>query len=332
MKFSYRGSKFDDFFDKIPNSIINFLSIISVLGSFASPVIGYLKIKRNIRAGKVDGTYDLLLLVICATFIFLCLLLIFRIVKYKQLVQGARKITSENYYNFLHDFRNTYFDILNHYKMNELNVPLLTTDLQNFLKNALDYLCEIFNEFTRQKVSACIKYIDGATEKIDLENATVRTFVRSTNSHINRNNNDKNIKEAIRIKDNTDFYDILSSESKNKKPYFYQRNLIKYEKALRANGLHYDNSTHNWEEYYRATIVVPIRIANERLFFNAQCKSYNVIGFLCVDSMSVNAFLENQENYNVLLLKSFAAEIYMILNQYKYYLEKITNRQEDFKE
>lgn len=321
----YKGSKFDIFFDGIPNSIINFISIVSTIGALASPIIGYFKIKRNILAGKVDNVFNLLLMFICVTLLCLCLLALFRIVKYKQLLQGSRMIASKCYYNLMHDFRNSYFDILNQYKSNELTPALLTKDLQAFLQSALDNLCEIFSEFTRQEVSACIKYIDGATETIDLENATVKTLVRSNNTDVNRKNNDKNIVDPIKIKDNTDFYDILNPKSRSKKSYFYQRNLIKYANELKKHGISYENTTKNWEDYYRATIVIPIRIANERLFFTKQDKSYNVLGFLCIDSMSVNAFLENQEKYNVFLAKSFAAEIYTILNQYKYYLKKLTD-------
>lgn len=324
MKFDYRESKFNNFFDKIPNSIINFLSIISATCSLASPIIGYLKIKRNIAAGKVDDVYNLLLLVLCITFLCACLVFALRVVKYKQLLQGSRKVASESYYYLLHDFRNSYFEILNHYKNQVLTPALLTKDIQSFLESALDNLCKIFSEFTRQEVSACIKYIDGVTEKINLMDATVRTLIRSKNSDINRINNDKNV-GSVKINDNTIFRNILDPQNGNKKSYFYQRNLIKYAAILKKSGQHYDNTTQNWDDYYRSTIVVPIRIANERLFFNEQSNSYNVIGFLCIDSLSVNAFLENQEKYNVFLMKSFAAEIYTILNQYKYYLKILTD-------
>ena len=50
-----------------------------------------------------------------------------------------------------------------------------------------------------------------------------------------------------------------------------------------------------------------------------------MIGFLCVDSLSVNAFRNNDTDKEIYskIVKSFAAEMYIILNKYNFYLKKI---------
>ena len=170
----YEKTKFSKFFEKIPNSLINFLSIMSAVGALGAPIIGYFKIKRNILAGKIDDQYNVLLMVLLISVCCVCLIIILKMIKYKQLLQGARKRFSEGFYNLTHEFRNTYFEILKNYKSKELNVELLTKELQNFLETALNNLCTIYSELTKQEVCGCIKYIDGATENIDVRDATMR--------------------------------------------------------------------------------------------------------------------------------------------------------------
>lgn len=62
---------------------------------------------------------------------------------------------------------------------------------------------------------------------------------------------------------------------------------------------------------------------HKRLHKKKAC--YDVLGFLCIDSMSTVAFLAREENYNVNIAKAVAAQMYVILNQYRQYLKKLTN-------
>lgn len=242
--------------------------------------------------------------------------------KYRNISMNTRKVTTEKFYSFTRNFRNSYMEIISYYKKNTLSVQFLTSDVEKCLKSALDDLCEIYTAFTYQKVSACIKYISNEADS-DIDSATIETLVRSTNSDSKRCEIDNNRTESTYIKDNTDFKSILSSDSENKKSYFYQRNLQQYAKKC---GLEYDNSTFHWEDYYRATIVVPINVANKRLFFCETNDGYDVLGVLCIDSLSTDAFLERDEIYNVNIAKAFAAEMYIILNQYRFYLKRLTEK------
>lgn len=123
------------------------------------------------------------------------------------------------------------------------------------------------------------------------------SFCRSKNSDKNRKANDAIRTKSIKISDNTDFYDILDEKSENTNSYFYQGNLPQYDKDLKKAGKRYRNTT----------------------------EDYDIVGFLCVDSLSTNAFrntnFDKENNTNI--VKSFAAEIYIILNKYNFYLQRI---------
>ena len=239
---------------------------------------------------------------------------------------------SEKYYQFLHDFRNAYFDLLKEYKRGNYRsisdgVGKLTDDTTKILQTALDYLCEILQKITGEKICACIKLIEnsGSATDIDKEKATVTTFCRSTKTDNNRKVNDELHAKSIKIKDNTDFYDILDEEAANTNSYFYQGNLSRYDKDLRKAGMKYRNTTEDYEKYYKGTIVVPIRVKKSRLYYIDANNGYDIVGFLCVDSPSTNAFrntdFDKESNTNI--VKSFAAEFYIILNKYNYYLKRI---------
>ena len=203
-----------------------------------------------------------------------------------------------------------------------------------FLESLLDYLCEILESFTGKEIHGCIKLIGNTQDKdknINLMTATVKTFCRSKNTQPERVSNDQNNKEPERIIENSDFYDILDPNNNLSNSCFYQSNLLEYSKNLRKSGKKYKNTTEDWEEFYRSTIVAPIRVANEHLFFNNLNNGYHVVGFLCVDSMSTEAFRNTkpEKTAHSYIVKSFAAETYIILNMYSYYLKKLKGEIKD---
>ena len=110
----------------------------------------------------------------------------------------------------------------------------------------------------------------------------------------------------------------------NDKNYFYQNDLELFSKELEKQGKHYKNSNPNWKNDYVGTIVVPIRIDTNNLY-NKENGSFDLIGFLCVDSKSKNAFTVQQEAFNVGIMKSFADILYVLLSQYRHYFEKLKN-------
>ena len=316
-----RKNRLNNFCEKIPIGVINFLTIISSIITIVTPIIGAIGLKRLYPQKEVF----LVIYIVTIIVLFAMLIIMFRyMIKYRKLLMGVKKVSTFAFHNLTRNFRNIYFDIQNYDKKGKLTIELLTDNVKNFLQKSLDDICQIYKEFTCQDVSACIKYID-SIEEVDRETAIIKTFVRSSFTDTKRSENDDNTLSPIYVKDNTDFYSILSPNSSNKKSYFYQRNLVQYARDAEKKGDCYNNSTKNWENYYRSTIVVPISIANKRLFFNARNECHNVIGFLCIDSLSTDAFLEKDEKYNLDIARAFAAEMYVILNKYNHYLTKLTS-------
>lgn len=117
--------------------------------------------------------------------------------------------------------------------------------------------------------------------------------------------------------------DIVSEKRRGNDSSFYQGNLKEFAESLKKIGQKYQNSTENWEDYYIGTIVVPIRIANKRLFYTSEEESYNILGFLCADSLSTKAFTEEAKQRNIYYVKAYAALIYNILSKYQFYLKQL---------
>lgn len=319
----------------IPYWLYDFLSVVSAILTIATAIIAGFKAVvtvQELEDGKYIVSYNKLLLALVIVITMCFIVCLIKILKYLKLVRNMRKAFSDNYYLFLHDFRNVYFDILRQHKNSsdqgkQIRIKALTKDTQTFLIDALDYLCEILTQNTGYKVCGCIKLIEntGNVTNIDKDRATVITFCRSKNSASTRKANDEKEIKSISIKKNTDFYDILDETSENTNSYFYQTDLLQYDKGLRKIGKRYLNTTENFDQYYRGTIVAPIRVKKARLHYVDENNGYDIIGFLCVDSLSVNAFRNNdfdKESFSN-IVKSFASEMYIILNKYNFYLKKI---------
>ena len=122
------------------------------------------------------------------------------------------------------------------------------------------------------------------------------------------------------IKDNTDFNNIIEQ----KELYFYQMDLLQYAEKLKSVGKEYRNSTPNWEELYRATIVAPIKIANRRAHDTDKESEYAVTGFLCIDSMNTHIFVPAQKDYYIKILKSYASLLYTLFSLYRDILKETT--------
>ena len=254
------------FWEGIPIGFINLITIISGVVTIVTPIIGLIGLKRIFPDKK---SFWIIYVVTIVVFIAMLFIMFRYMTKYRKLLVVVRGITTERFFSLTRNFRDTYFDILSYKKTEKLTVELLTEKIEKFLQSALDDICSIYKEFTYQNVSACIKYID-SIEDVDRETATIKTFVRSSDTVPARIEYDDNNPKEVYVKDNTDFYSILSPNSSNRKSYFYQSDLVKYKKDCEKNKDCYNNTTKNWEQYYKATIVVPIGVANKRLFFNTQ--------------------------------------------------------------
>lgn len=238
----------------------------------------------------------------------------------KQYKVGYETI-NKHYRILTRDFRDKINMLERDYKNHELTVRLLTEIVTDFMQNTINSLAETFSVMTCEKVCGCIKVIKGfdSFEEIEYKDAEVITYVRSGNTVEER----KGRETGVKISENTDFREIVSDDRLTNNSFFYIENLLEYAAALKERGKHYDNTTKNWEKYYRSTIVVPIRIDSDLLFYK-KTEGYDILGFLCVDSMSDGIFTDEMKECYVDVIKTYAAIMYIMFSKYQFYLKAVT--------
>lgn len=305
-----------DKLNSLPLWLINLLTIISIVLAIPSAILTIISLFVRKLTPVIASI--VIIVSICATMI----LMVIRIRKYRNLAFDRMKEASSNYHMFLHEARDLFFDVLHSYKKGTLTESELSSTYKVNLRITLDRLCCIVKSFTGREVSSCIKLISNSDndETIDIQNAKLVTFSRSTNSDTNRAAYESN--KEILLSENTDFSAII--DKNYDKNYFYQGDLEKFATQQRKLGRFYKNSNMNWSNFYKGTIVVPIQIEFKRLYHQRHNESYKVIGFLCIDSLSKDAFTEKQEKYNVNVLKSFADALYILFHHYRYFLKELT--------
>ena len=304
-----------DRLEKIPLWLINIVSVISGVATIITSIFATIEFFK----GSSSASNVIVLAFWCS--VFLNVILFSRNRKYMNLEHLRMKQVTSNMHILLHNVRDLYFDIMHSHKKNTLSELWLAKTYKTELSKILDNLCSVMSAYTSRDVSACIKLItyNDSNDTMDPENATLVTFCRSTNSDHNRSSYESSNKPIL-LRENTDFYEVVSKNFE--KNYFYQGDLVTYDKQLRESKEHYKNSNPYWMQYYRGTIVVPIRIQHDKLYHIKQNDAYHIIGFLCVDSMSTDAFTKQHEKYNVDLVYAYADVIYILLGQYRHYLRK----------
>lgn len=231
-------------------------------------------------------------------------------------------VVIHDFYNLTHDYRNNINELIKLYKENSLSVESLTQIVKNELELMLGYLCNTMQFYTGVKISACVKIVTNTRKNaIKFNNAKPVTMVRSKNSDPLRSEIDSSNKEFVKVCDNTDFLEIVSGNTI--KGYFYQCDLIEYSERMRRDDKEYKNTNSKWRDFYRSTIVIPLKISNEKIFYSQQDTGYTLMGFLCVDSMSNEVFIESREKLYINIMKIYGYLIFDILSKYKYYLEKV---------
>lgn len=325
------------FLSRIPYGVYDGLSVISAIVTIITAIVGILKL--SIAVNETKGRYSIdangLFVFLSVILFALLIVLIIKIFKYISIIERHKRTVAQNFYNLTHDMRNAYFDMLNSHKQKKIveTPESLTTYTKGFLINQINNLCTILSELTGKEIHGCIKLItpcaqdiSGDSVPLNRNSAEVFTFCRTSNTPAARKSADGQHYSA-KISENTDFYMILDFENKETNSCFYQSDLERYDRQLQKinSGYGYQNSTKNWRTYYKSTVVAPIRVANERLFFNNLKTDYSVIGFLCVDSESTEAFRDRSLDKYIYsnIVKTFADALYIVLNMYSYYLKKV---------
>lgn len=313
----YPMEKIKKFFSDIPLGIVNLVTVASGIGTILTTIIAIIEL---FRGEKPTALFLIIALLVSLLF---NLILFMKVRKYSLLEQSRMQVITLGIHSLHHTVRDLYFDVIHNQRKKILNAPWLTQMYKNELMRVLDNLCHVMKAYTARDVSACIKLITDNDDDapLDAENATLITFCRSPDSEGSRNGYESKI-NAIPIKDNTDFYEVVSKDYE--KDYFYQTNLVAYDELLHKSKERYRNTNADWKLYYQSTIVVPIRISFNKLYHQKKKdEHFHIIGFLCIDSLATDAFTEKQEKYNVAIMNAYADLLYILLSQYRYYLGKL---------
>ena len=335
---------FDEAINKIPEPVMNMLNFLATLFTIAAgigiPTSIFTIFADSINSNNGDGGISSEVFIVSLA--IMVILVLARYFCFKlQTIKNYRQI-SEKYYRLMHDFRNEINQMELYYKdiesgIREWDIELFTTLVSKFLVQGLDNLCEMLQILSgsHKKICGCIKYLyTNETGAINYNNALVQTFVRSRNTDSNRVVLDeKNAGKPIKVSENTDFRTIVNGDQIYNNDVFYKQNLIKYDKQLsKADpNSHYDNTTEHYEQYYIATIVAPIRVANKRLFYKSENADYDLLGFLCVDTLDGHLFTESRRESFTYIVKAYASTFYNMMSKYQYYMMKFAEYEKSLK-
>lgn len=298
-----------EFLEKIEYKYIDRLNFLSlIIGILASTVgvIGFiLEYVLGVDSSSIFIFTDINFLIV-TPMAFLIFMLLIRIIKYMKSINEFKKVIKDIEY-VVQLYMNNNFMLVRAHNLGDLTLSYLVDNVRGVSEDILNVLCRIFKRVTGEEISACIKLLTD-------DSKSTKTFYRSSNAKAKREKRDLN--KEVRFTKNTDFYKII----KENEEYFYVGDLEKYSKE---KGNDYKNSNRDYLNYYKGTIVVPIKIENNYIHFSKDKKGgVHLLGFLCVDSLSKKAFTERQRKYNLQIMFIFANIFYMILNKYKYYLKK----------
>ena len=299
----------------------NLLTLISSVIAIVSPFITGIIYFIRLLQGKED---HITWLWICVGLTAVVIILALRCLKYRTLSRKRMKSISGGMHTLTHKCRDTFFEIQHEFQKKTLGIDFLTEKVEICLQSGLDALCTVLEDFTGQTVSACIKLIEYSDsdvfQGIDEDNARIRVFCRSTNSDPERKNYDHNPeRKEMYLKDDTALLYIVGKRY-NHLNHFYQGDLDRFIKSCEESQVDYKCPTQHREHFYNGTMILPIRVLSEKLYYFKNRDTYHVIGFLCVDSLSKSAFRPDQESYNCAVGNAFADEFYVILNRYRRYL------------
>jgi hypothetical protein len=169
-----------------------------------------------------------------------------------------------------------------------LGVQAMSAKLDRFLSRSANTISKIFSVYCSRPCHVALKLFDASAGR-------VKTVVRDESSLVNRASIDETLQWYPYV-DNTAFEQILDMPDKSS----FISNHLRWLNCRKK----YKNSHQNWQQYYRATTVVPVTI---RTHGGAITKE-TTWGFLTVDSVSGKFDRNSCTN----LLWSFARMYYFV--------------------
>lgn len=255
-------------------------------------------------------------------FIIILLVIIFYLYSYYRLTRCIRNVGSlEN--RLSENISDLYYTMEDAYAKNT-DINLFNKLVTQNLKECVNIISEVLNEYTRKKTTVTIRYFE---EKFDnFDDAKVSIIAYSENCGEDRKEEFKKYtikKKAKIVKENTDFKELVGAQRTLVTDYFYKGNLEKYHSDLGKNNRSYNNTTENWRDYYSGKIVVPIKFESNKLSSGKDEEVENIVGFLTADTLSKTAFSKRKMRFYINLMQSYAVRLYVILDKYSDYLAKM---------
>lgn len=238
--------------------------------------------------------------------------------------------TSNITHNLLHRVRNSIYYMENAFTCKKFdNVKDFEQYVTMEFLQLVDSLANGLKDILDTDIRACIKCLKyTALNEEDINKMNLVTFARSGLRNI-----DEIMQEHLQpivLEENSDFLDIVNNEKNSRqRQYFYEKNLKEYDKRLRKEGKKYRNSNDSWESDYITTIVCPIRLKRRTGNTDDSMLEYDLIGFLCVDSLDENAFCGECSDFCFDLLKGLADILYVYLDRFIEYYDVIKGENED---
>lgn len=213
----------------------------------------------------------------------------------------------ETYTSYLTDFETVCEKIT--------SVEELYSETSDCLKTLVDKIKEILNDVTGEKIRVCIKAFPEKYEHHDVNQMELMTFCRS-DTDLKRSKMEQ--KDRIKVHENTDFKLIML----NTYPYFAFNDLKNFKNETKTD---YENSSSDWEKKYNATIVYPI---SKCVGVKDGKNLYHILGFICVDSLSTNAFSVDIGPMCIKFIASLSFMLYIFLDKCITYRETLENNKE----
>lgn len=305
------------------------LTIINVVAAAAS-IIGLIyNITNNISTGTI--------VFICAGIV--CILAIVSAIGVHLSTKNDRvylgKTYSKCFHALMHNIRNMLED--DDMAQEKTSYNSATAYRYHITQQSIDLMTELSKHLTEAfniEIRSCIKLFDFITpgaikptdDNIDTAKLKVITFAR----------NNIGLPEMLReqyrtfsVKENTDFDYIFShkqTDSEYRPAFFFKQDLVKFDKDEKKRGRKYRNSTLNWKDKYRTTIVMPIRYLKD--LQDGTVPSYDLVGYLCVDSKNTKAFASGYTTFILELLKGIADILYHYFDGCTQYYEELRDKDE----
>lgn len=255
--------------------------------SFFQFLFGFTTIDSLIKVTLLDGFNNSA--VICAGVMLLwivCNFCIHNIEMKEQAVAGAA------FHQIQHQFRDIVFQLK---KQNDVYLKQKTVPQHSIyyeqIRDKAQILCEEIVNFLYagfgKNFNVCIKMLDvsTSTDTNSIQDMKIITLCRAGVDKIERSKYDAT--ENILVSENSDFESILEKDGvKGSNNVFASNNLVLYYYLRKILRNPYKTSSTDFMKKYHSAIVVPIRIASNKLSSNfelSETNKYQVFGFLCVD-------------------------------------------------